>query len=137
VYRSDDDENFNLVDNIREGSHFLCEANDTFGGGFGFKRLAEAKDLYAGATTFFRGFKHIGESHLTRTMIIVLIHKNTRWPLYSPYISNRFSGEKFLHFPILTIDFTNQSKRYKIHRILCGNLITHKCLRFQLGYRWT
>lgn len=30
--------------------------------GFSFDKLAEAKDLYAGATSFFRSFKHMGES---------------------------------------------------------------------------
>lgn len=61
VYRSDDDGNVNLVDNIKEGIHLLGEANDLFRGGFSFDKLAEAKDLYAGATSFFRSFKHMGE----------------------------------------------------------------------------
>lgn len=30
-------------------------------GGFSFNKLAEAEDLYAGATNFFRSFKHRGE----------------------------------------------------------------------------
>ncbi|KAL1297928.1 hypothetical protein AAFC00_006441 [Neodothiora populina] len=60
VYRSDDDGNVNVVDNLREGVHLMQEASDLIGGGFSFNKLAEAKDLYAGATNFFRGLKHMG-----------------------------------------------------------------------------
>jgi hypothetical protein len=62
VYRSDDDGNVNLVNNLKEGVHLLSEANHLFNGGFSFNKLAEAEDLYAGATSFFRSFKHMGES---------------------------------------------------------------------------
>lgn len=62
VYRSDDDGNVNLMDNLRQGAHLLAEANDLFDGGFGFDKMAVAQDLFAGATSFFRSFKHMGES---------------------------------------------------------------------------
>jgi len=62
VYRSDDDGNVNLMDNLRQGARLLSEANDLFDGGFGFDKMAVAQDLFAGATSFFRGFKHMGES---------------------------------------------------------------------------
>ena len=62
VYRSDDDGNVNLIDNLWQGAHLLGEANDLFLGGFSFNKLAEAQDLYGGATSFFRSFKHMGES---------------------------------------------------------------------------
>ena len=59
VYRGDDDGNVNLVDNIKQGVHLLGEANDLIqGGSF---NMGEAQDLYAGATSFFRSFKHMGE----------------------------------------------------------------------------
>lgn len=61
MYRSDDDGNISLMDNLKTGVHLLSEANDLFRGGFSFDKLAEAKDLYAGATSFFRSFKHMGE----------------------------------------------------------------------------
>jgi len=61
VYRSDDEGNINLIDNIKQGIHLLGEANDLLRGGFSFDKLSEAKDLYAGATSFFRSFKHMGE----------------------------------------------------------------------------
>jgi hypothetical protein len=62
VYRSDDEGNVNLMDNLKQGAQLLGEANDLFRGGFSFNKLAEAQDLYAGATSFFRSFKHMGES---------------------------------------------------------------------------
>lgn len=61
VYKSDDDGNVNMVDNLREGVHLMGEASDLFMGGFSFNKVAEAQDLYAGATNFFRSFKHMGE----------------------------------------------------------------------------
>lgn len=63
VYRSDDDGNVNLLDNLRQGVHLMEEAGDLLGGGFSFNKLAEAEDLYAGATNFFRGLKHMGGHH--------------------------------------------------------------------------
>ena len=39
----------------------MSEASDLMMGGFSFNKLAEAEDLYAGATNFFRSFKHRGE----------------------------------------------------------------------------
>lgn len=50
-----------MIDNLKQASHLVSEANDLFMGGFSFNKLAEAEDLYAGATSFFRSFKHRGE----------------------------------------------------------------------------
>ena len=61
VYKSDDDGNVSVIDNLRQGVHLMGEASDLFMGGFSFNKLAEAQDLYAGATSFFRSFKHMGE----------------------------------------------------------------------------
>jgi hypothetical protein len=61
VYKSDDDGNVNMIDNLRQGIHLMGEASDLMMGGFSFNKLAEAQDLYAGATNFFRSFKHMGE----------------------------------------------------------------------------
>jgi metacaspase-1 len=61
VYKSDDDGNVNMIDNLRQGVHLMGEASDMMMGGFSFNKLAEAQDLYAGATNFFRSFKHMGE----------------------------------------------------------------------------
>ena len=61
VYKSDDDGNVSLLNNLRQGAHLLGEANDLIMGGFSFNKFAEAQDLYAGATSFFRSFKHRSE----------------------------------------------------------------------------
>ncbi|KAB8339209.1 hypothetical protein FH972_022143 [Carpinus fangiana] len=61
VYRTDDDGNINLMDNLKTGVQLLGEAGYLIQGGFTFDKLAHAKELYAGATSFFRGLKHMGE----------------------------------------------------------------------------
>lgn len=61
VYKTDDEGNVSLLDNIKEGMHLMSEASDLLRGGFSFNKFAEAQDLYAGATSFFRSFKHMGE----------------------------------------------------------------------------
>lgn len=97
VYRSDDDGNVSMINNVKEGMHLyvfssagdaslhidfeisslrsraqflkerpsqadtrnsMVEGADLLSGGFSFNKLAEAQDLYAGATNFFRSFKH-------------------------------------------------------------------------------
>ncbi|GAB7349190.1 hypothetical protein MBLNU459_g8122t1 [Dothideomycetes sp. NU459] len=63
VYKSDDDGNVNLIDNVKEGVHLMAEASDLVMGGFSFNKIAEAKDLYAGATSFFRSMKHMHDPH--------------------------------------------------------------------------
>ena len=62
MYRSDDDGNVNLLDNLKQGAVLMTEATDLLAGGFSFNKFAEAQDLYAGATSFFRSFKHMGDS---------------------------------------------------------------------------
>lgn len=58
VYKSDDDGNVSVLDNVKEGMRLMAESADILNGGFSFAKLAEAKDLYAGATDFFRGLRH-------------------------------------------------------------------------------
>ena len=61
VYKSDDEGNVRMLDNIKQGMHLMSEASDLLRGGFSFDKMGEAQDLYAGATSFFRSFKHLGE----------------------------------------------------------------------------
>ena len=61
VYRSDADGNVNLLDNLRTGAHLVREASHLVQGGFSFDKFGEAQHLFAGATDFFRGLKHMGE----------------------------------------------------------------------------
>ena len=60
VYRTDEDGNINLVDNLKEGFALVGEATHLIQGGLRFDRLGEAEQLYAGATDFFKGLMHQG-----------------------------------------------------------------------------
>ena len=59
VYRTDDEGNINLLDDARQGLQLMEEAKNVISGGTGSKRLFEARELYAGATSFFRGLRHM------------------------------------------------------------------------------
>ncbi|KAF2089412.1 putative metacaspase [Saccharata proteae CBS 121410] len=63
VYRSDDDGNVNMIDNLKEGMELVGEASHLIQGGFVLdqRTIGEAKHLFAGATSFFRGLRHMGE----------------------------------------------------------------------------
>jgi len=61
VYKSDADGNVNLMDNLKKGRQLYTEAQHLIQGGFTFDKLGEARELFAGATDFFRGLKHMGE----------------------------------------------------------------------------
>ena len=58
VYRSDEDGNVNLMDNLSAGYELMSEANHLLEGGFTFSQLGEAASLLGGAKDFFRGLKH-------------------------------------------------------------------------------
>jgi len=62
VYRTDEDGNINLVDNLKEGFALVGEATHLIQGGLRFDKLGEAEQLYAGATDFFKGLMHQGDS---------------------------------------------------------------------------
>ncbi|KZP13791.1 hypothetical protein FIBSPDRAFT_866024 [Athelia psychrophila] len=61
VYRSDADGNVSLVDNVRQGMHLITAARNLFEGGFSMSKTQDAKQLLAGAQSFFHGLKHRGE----------------------------------------------------------------------------
>ncbi|KEF60370.1 uncharacterized protein A1O9_01930 [Exophiala aquamarina CBS 119918] len=58
VYRTDDDGNVNLLDNLRMGAELIGEASHLIRGDFSISNAGEARHLLAGATSFFRGLKH-------------------------------------------------------------------------------
>jgi metacaspase-1 len=62
VYRSDEDGNVSLMDNVKQGVHLVQAARHLVQGGFSFKKVDDAKMLLAGAQSFFQGFKHKGEA---------------------------------------------------------------------------
>ncbi|KAJ4311046.1 hypothetical protein N0V94_008132 [Neodidymelliopsis sp. IMI 364377] len=61
VYRSDSDGQISLMDNVRAGARLLGEANDLINGGFSYRKVGEAQELLAGASSFFKGLRHMGE----------------------------------------------------------------------------
>lgn len=61
VYRTDEYGNISLIDNLRKGAQLVGEAENLIQGGFSFDKLGEARDLYAGATDFFQGLRHMGQ----------------------------------------------------------------------------
>jgi hypothetical protein len=60
VYRTDEDGNVNLVDNLKEGFALVGEAASLIQGGLRYDRMRDAELLYAGATSFFKGLMHQG-----------------------------------------------------------------------------
>ena len=61
MYRSDSDGQISMMDNLRKGAQLVGEAQDLMAGGFRFEKLGEAREVFAGATRFFHGLKHMGE----------------------------------------------------------------------------
>ena len=63
VYRSDEDGNVNMMDNLQAGMHMLGAAEHLIEGGISFQSIADAEQLIGGARDFFRGIKHMGQHH--------------------------------------------------------------------------
>ncbi|KAF2010600.1 peptidase C14 [Aaosphaeria arxii CBS 175.79] len=61
VYRSDSDGNISLLDNLKAGVKLVGEARDLIDGGFSYNKMGEARELLAGASSFFQGLRHMGE----------------------------------------------------------------------------
>jgi metacaspase-1 len=61
VYRSDADGNVNMMDNVKSGFGLLQEAGNLIHGGFTMDKMVKAKELFAGANTFFKQLQHSGE----------------------------------------------------------------------------
>ncbi|CAJ2501414.1 Uu.00g042670.m01.CDS01 [Anthostomella pinea] len=58
VYRSDGEGNVSMVDNVKQGVHLMTAAYDLIQGGFNMNKVQDAKQLLAGATSFFKGLQH-------------------------------------------------------------------------------
>ena len=61
VYRTDSEGNVNLMDNVKEGLSLMKTAQHLIQGGFTYDKVNDAKQLLAGAQSFFQGLKHRGE----------------------------------------------------------------------------
>ena len=49
------------MDNLKQGVQLIGEAQNLISGGLRFDKMGEARELFAGATNFFHGLKHMGE----------------------------------------------------------------------------
>jgi len=58
VYRSDEDGNVSMLNNVQMGIRLASEASHLIQGGFSVDKIREAEQLLAGATDFFRGLSH-------------------------------------------------------------------------------
>ncbi|KAK5464920.1 hypothetical protein LTS15_001483 [Exophiala xenobiotica] len=58
VYRTDDDGNVDLMDNLRQGAELIGEASHLIRGDYAYETDGEARHLLAGATSFFRSLQH-------------------------------------------------------------------------------
>jgi len=61
TYRTDEDGNVGMVDNIKQGIQLATGAAHLLQGGFNTNSLRDAEQLYAGASSFFKGLQHMGE----------------------------------------------------------------------------
>ncbi|KAF2822487.1 peptidase C14 [Ophiobolus disseminans] len=61
VYRSDSDGQISLLDNLKVGAKLVGDAQRLIDGGFRYDKVGEAKQLLAGASSFFKGLRHMGE----------------------------------------------------------------------------
>jgi hypothetical protein len=58
VYRTDEDGNVGLIDNVKKGFGLVMAANNLIQGGFSANKMQDAQQLLAGAKSFFRGLSH-------------------------------------------------------------------------------
>jgi len=61
VYRSNAFGEISLLDNLRKGAELVGEAQHLISGGLRFDKAGEARELLAGATSFFKGLKHVAD----------------------------------------------------------------------------
>ncbi|OCK82871.1 peptidase C14 [Lepidopterella palustris CBS 459.81] len=61
VYRTDEYGNVNLVDNVKQGIHLISAASHLIQGGFSYNKVNDARELLAGATSFFKSLHHMGQ----------------------------------------------------------------------------
>jgi len=58
IYRSDEDGNISVLDNVQAGMQLLGEATHLIQGGFSMNNVGEARQLFAGAQSFFKSLTH-------------------------------------------------------------------------------
>jgi metacaspase-1 len=60
IYRSDEEGNISMMDNLKAGMRLVGAANNLIQGGFSAESIPEARNLLAGAQSFFKGLGHQG-----------------------------------------------------------------------------
>lgn len=58
IYRADEDGNVSMIDNVQAGMQLMGEASHLIQGGFTLDKVAEARQLFAGAQSFFKSLTH-------------------------------------------------------------------------------
>lgn len=58
VYRADGEGNVSMVNNVEQGINLVTEASHLIQGGFNMNKINDAKQLLAGAQSFFKGLQH-------------------------------------------------------------------------------
>lgn len=58
VYRSDEEGNVSMLDNVQAGMRLMGAATHLIQGGFNVGKVGEARQLFAGAQDFFKGLMH-------------------------------------------------------------------------------
>lgn len=61
VYRANSDGQISLLDDLKKGYKLVGDAQRLINGGFSYNKLGEAQHLLAGASSFFKGLRHMGE----------------------------------------------------------------------------
>ena len=61
LYQSDDNGNISVFNNLKQGAKLLSNASHLIQGGISLNKVGEARELYAGASTFFKNFGGGGE----------------------------------------------------------------------------
>ena len=61
VYRTDDEGNMNLMDNVKASIGLFNQASHLIQGGFNMQKVGQARELYAGAQSFFKSLTHQGQ----------------------------------------------------------------------------
>lgn len=58
IFRADEDGNISMIDNLQAGMRLLGSANHLIQGGFTMDKVGEARQLFAGAQSFFKSLTH-------------------------------------------------------------------------------
>jgi metacaspase-1 len=59
VYRTDDEGNLKLMDGLKQGAKLMSTASHLIHGGFSTDKMGDARELFAGAQSFFKSLKQL------------------------------------------------------------------------------